>query len=236
MEDKPSTLIYLKAALIGDEGTAVAQYKKKCPAFPHESTNDQFFSEDQFESYRGLGEHIGLQALDSWRHRSDWPTFLDLMQRKAAGSTGTEPAFQRNADALSRIWRTLAKEPGLQFLDTEFFPSWSAMAADVSARYPRASSSDTPPAPDTRKAFYLAQQILQIMEDVYLDLSLEEQFNHPDNCGWMELFKAWSHSPTFKQAWKLTRNTYGTRFQDFGVQRLGLPQGEYVRAAKEGGG
>ena len=221
---QPSTLIYLKASLTGDEATDVAQYKKKSMTFPHESTNDQFFTEDQFESYRRLGEHIGLQALDSWTHKTDWASFISLMHRKAAGSTGKESAFQRNSDALAGIWRNLAMEPGVEFLDTEFFPSWSTLATDVSERYPRSVTGETPPIPDTRKAFYLAQQMLQIMENVYLDLSLEEQFDHPDNQGWMELFQAWSQSPTFQQAWKLTRNTYGARFQDFGMQRLGLPR------------
>ena len=28
------------------------------PAYPHESTGDQWFSESQFESYRALGSHI----------------------------------------------------------------------------------------------------------------------------------------------------------------------------------
>ena len=62
-----STLIYLKSSLTGDEPTDVVQYKKKSPTFPHESTNDQFFTEDQFESYRRLGEHVALQALATWK-------------------------------------------------------------------------------------------------------------------------------------------------------------------------
>ena len=28
------------------------------PAFPHESTGDQFYSESQFETYRILGRHV----------------------------------------------------------------------------------------------------------------------------------------------------------------------------------
>jgi hypothetical protein len=33
-------------------------YKAANPAFPHETTADQLFSEEQFEAYRALGEHI----------------------------------------------------------------------------------------------------------------------------------------------------------------------------------
>ena len=51
-------LIYLKASMTGKEGSAVQQYKASHPDFPHESTGDQFYGEDQFESYRTLGREI----------------------------------------------------------------------------------------------------------------------------------------------------------------------------------
>lgn len=40
----------------------VLNYFKNNPAFPHQSTADQYFDEVQFEAYRMLGEHIGKQA------------------------------------------------------------------------------------------------------------------------------------------------------------------------------
>jgi hypothetical protein len=52
-------LIYIKAAIHGDEPQDVLSYAGANPTFPHESTADQFFSESQFESYRRLGLHIG---------------------------------------------------------------------------------------------------------------------------------------------------------------------------------
>lgn len=51
-------LIYLKASLTGDENDYVTDYKKRNPDFPHETTLNQFFSEEQFEVYRALGFHI----------------------------------------------------------------------------------------------------------------------------------------------------------------------------------
>ena len=48
-------LIYLKSSLTGDEEVSIEQYQASHPDFPHESTGDQFFAEDQFESYRRLG-------------------------------------------------------------------------------------------------------------------------------------------------------------------------------------
>ena len=51
-------LIYLKPAVYDcDEPQDVLNYKKLNPLFPHESTGDQWFSEQQFESYRALGLH-----------------------------------------------------------------------------------------------------------------------------------------------------------------------------------
>jgi hypothetical protein len=55
-------LIYLKASMTGGEAAAVLQYQASHPAFPHESTGDQFYGEDQFESYRSLGREVAKSA------------------------------------------------------------------------------------------------------------------------------------------------------------------------------
>ena len=41
----------------------LAAYKAGHPTFPHESTMEQLFSEEQFECYRALGEHIGRRMI-----------------------------------------------------------------------------------------------------------------------------------------------------------------------------
>jgi hypothetical protein len=56
-----SMLVYLKPTLIGDESVDVHRYHSEHPAFPHETTLQQFFDEAQWESYRKLGEHIALK-------------------------------------------------------------------------------------------------------------------------------------------------------------------------------
>ena len=50
-------LIYVKSSLTGDENNYVRDYARRHPAFPHETTGDQFFKEEQFEAYRALGFH-----------------------------------------------------------------------------------------------------------------------------------------------------------------------------------
>ena len=53
-------LVYIKATLTGDEPADLLNYHRKNSQFPHQSTSDQWFEESQFESYRRLGQHIGL--------------------------------------------------------------------------------------------------------------------------------------------------------------------------------
>jgi hypothetical protein len=52
-------LLYLKLSLTGNEGEFIRRYRSEDPAFPHDSTANQFFTEAQFEAYRSLGEHVG---------------------------------------------------------------------------------------------------------------------------------------------------------------------------------
>jgi hypothetical protein len=57
----PGYLIYLKPCLNGLEPRDVAAYASTHESFPHETTANQFFSEDQFESYR----HLGSEAVEA---------------------------------------------------------------------------------------------------------------------------------------------------------------------------
>ncbi len=52
------TLVYIKPAYYGSEPPDVFNYGQASPAFPHESTANQFFTEAQLESYRRLGTYI----------------------------------------------------------------------------------------------------------------------------------------------------------------------------------
>ena len=56
------TLIYLKLAYGDQEPEYIRFYKRRVPAFPHESVADQFFDETKFEVYRALGEHVAQRA------------------------------------------------------------------------------------------------------------------------------------------------------------------------------
>ncbi len=51
-------LLYLKLSVTGNEPELIRRYRTLWPDFPHQSTIDQFFTEEQFEAYRELGVHI----------------------------------------------------------------------------------------------------------------------------------------------------------------------------------
>jgi hypothetical protein len=84
---------YIKASLTGDENDYIFDYKKRHDDFPHETTLDQMFTEQQFEAYRALGFHAAFGLFD----RSDNLAHLDPVtnadvRRQMAGPRSTLPA------------------------------------------------------------------------------------------------------------------------------------------------
>lgn len=80
--EKEGILVYIKASVTGDESTYVLDYEKRYPSFPHESTGDQFFSEEQFEAYRALGFHAmshGLKDSDGTAQSDTLRNRLQIM-------------------------------------------------------------------------------------------------------------------------------------------------------------
>jgi hypothetical protein len=58
-DNEEGTLFYIKTTLTGTEPQDLLAYRRAHSSFPDETTADQFFNEDQFESYRKLGELSG---------------------------------------------------------------------------------------------------------------------------------------------------------------------------------
>ena len=65
-------------------------------------------------------------------------------------------------------------------------------------------------------------ELMQLMENVFPDMRLEEYWDHPDNRGWAMLFSMWAKSSKFQEAWGRSKKTYGIRFEYFCHDRLGL--------------
>jgi hypothetical protein len=57
-DNEKGYIVYIKSSLSGDENDYIRDYARRYDRFPHETTGDQFFSEEQFEVYRALGFHM----------------------------------------------------------------------------------------------------------------------------------------------------------------------------------
>jgi hypothetical protein len=75
---KPGLLLYIKPGYHGSEPADVRSYAALHPAFAHESTAEQWFTESQMEAYRVLGSHIVDLVCAGDRAPGAKPTRLDL--------------------------------------------------------------------------------------------------------------------------------------------------------------
>ncbi len=88
-------LVYVKASLTPAlRDASVLQYHATHPAFPHESTGDQFYGEDQFESYRRLGRHLVKHGLGAALAAEDAARIVQL-RPDFAGALGAAPVTAR---------------------------------------------------------------------------------------------------------------------------------------------
>jgi hypothetical protein len=205
-------LIYLKASMTGHEGSAILQYKSAHPAFPHEPTGNQFYGEDQFESYRHLGREIAERTFApvatppeyekaiAIAADSEWLRIGDQLLRYFAPPLTGVGRFTEHGDNLMRLWQQLDAHPELRLFS-------EAVENELNVPWPERTSF--------RSAFLICSQMLQLMENVYLDLDLENTWQHPDNRGWRNTFERWWESPAMRKTWELNRSTYGLRFQYF---------------------
>ena len=236
------TLLYIKPSLTGDEPIDIQQYAVKSSSFPHESTADQWFDESQFESYRMLGFHIGNEVFKPIPKQlpgtSTWEIFDKLRKHWYPNSLFTSKSFSEHARTLNGIVEKLSGDEDLKFLDRQFYPEWVAVAKGLKKiEIPELVSYFLPPDDETqfRKGFYLCNELIQLMENVYLDLNLESEYDHPDNRGWMNLFRHWSWSGMFRATWSIAAGTFGARFQTFCQEKLNLTMGNVTVETVEDG-
>jgi predicted acylesterase/phospholipase RssA len=85
-------LLYVKSSVSGDESDYVIDYKRRYGEFPHETTGDQFFSEEQFEVYRNLGFHALQGAFDNRDRIAIVKTVPPSQSGGAAAVSGTSAA------------------------------------------------------------------------------------------------------------------------------------------------
>ena len=96
-------MLYVKAAYNRSalRNVGVRSYAMAHPAFPHESTMDQFFSESQFESYRALGFEIMDEILKKGvskpgnRNGITIGQIVDRLWNETSQTYGVETTYQK---------------------------------------------------------------------------------------------------------------------------------------------
>ncbi len=209
------TLIYVKPSLTGNEPSDVQDYAARHPAFPHEPTSDQFFDEAQFESYRRLGEHVAQQVLRPAIQRSE-QDFSSLCHALRSHWVTTPPGMQESflgeTNDLKDLERLLRDDPDLLRYDLEIYPELcSVFGLDPGGA-----------ALNPRAALHTCNLQIQLMEQVYLAVKLEEFHGHALNSGWMNLFRRWTSSATFRLFWPTVCGMYSQQFVRFANQHLNL--------------
>jgi hypothetical protein len=207
-------ILYLKASLTGDEPEDVTEYHASHPDFPHQSTANQFFTESQFESYRQLGLHVVRSVFENIRVKPDgrsWGQVTDLFQDLARKwyppSTLPEGTLTRHANAYSALL-TRMSDPELAFLDTRLF---EALKETKKLPLPEEGS------PIRRKAFFYCLDLIQLMENVYTDLTFRNRSDrsNPNNSGWLNVFRYWAQQDIFLETWQIAGHTFNDLFREF---------------------
>ena len=152
---------------------------------------------------RTLATAIDEQDLDA---DHDMLSLADKLRSTCSPTAYHVGRFTGHAEQLMKLWEKLGATQDLRDLDRDV----------LGATFP-------PDALAIRNQFYICTEMIQLMENVYVDLNLEETWEHPDNKGWQVMFKMWSASPAIKEAWRSMRSIFGVRFQYFCERRLGLP-------------
>ncbi|MBV8846356.1 MAG: hypothetical protein JO307_26415 [Bryobacterales bacterium] len=206
-------LIYLKASITGDEDSDIEQYRAAHPDFPHQSTSDQFFTEDQFESYRRLGHHIASLAFRDAEAGASLMEIAGKLYDLWTPAGFSSDTFVKHTALLDQIWERFRNS-------SQLLPLLSELSSD------RLGPERC--IPPTHEELAACLELVQLMENVFLDLRLDDFWDHPDNRGWAMLFTMWARSPRFRVAWRQTRRTFGIRFEYFCQQHLGLEREQPV--------
>lgn len=157
--------------------------------------------------------------------------FTHLKLQWQAPSPKTNQGFTALSNKLAHLMSELQHSQSLKFLDKQFYPEWRVLnRKDINIAINHQSIFSLPDtdSDDFRNGFYFCNRLIQLMEDVYLDLDLEAFSDHPDNRGWINLFRHWSWSPMFQASWTISACTFGIRFQRFCRQKLNLELGNVI--------
>ena len=216
----PAMLLYIKPSLSGDEPSDVRNYRVDHPAFPHESTANQFFNESQFESYRELGEHIARDVFgDAVRDAPDSSPaafFFMLRRRWVQASPNLDKGFLESMKPFVKIHEALRTDPKLEELSHKLYGELEQPGSDGPG--PPA----TPPPGDDRAHRHAVIEMLQAVQNAWIALNLDAYSDQPLNRGWMNVFRRWVSSGIFQAHWPAVRGEFSEGFIRFCESELNL--------------
>jgi hypothetical protein len=210
-------LIYLRASLTGDEPSDIQNYAGSHRDFPYDSTLNQFFDEDQFESYRGLGYHVAQtvfeeSALEVKRElihpmgvqRETRRLFARVRRRWFPPPPKAEDRFVEAAQKALDLEQNLRTDPRLEDLSRALYPEVHGAGQNGSAE------------------LHTVNAMLQVMEIAWFSMQLDDYYAHPVNRGWMNLFRRWTGTGAFHRYWPFLRAEYSEDFVRFCERALSL--------------
>ena len=230
----PGILVYIRASLTGDEPPDVQQYANNHPEFPRQSTADQFFDEEQFESYRALGSHVACEVFEeaapdlqdwlqkfvkdwdekTWAKQPDYATgarharlFGTLRNRWLVQPTGDKQWYADSVRAFVALQRELRDKPKLARLAQELYPELG---------------DDSQSTTEEHVALHMHEEILQHVENAWLGLGLDRRRTANIDRGWMNWLRRLTSTPSFRRFWPLLRAEYSPDFQSFCERLLRL--------------
>lgn len=130
---KQGTILVIKPNLHELLDADILAYASRNPAFPQQSTGDQFFDEAQWESYQRLGEDFGRALTPQWlRQLPSWDKRVPI-GTPVAKMPGPDPIpvtkpplpFWRRETKAAALGATL----GIGALGAVILPAWQAIGA-----------------------------------------------------------------------------------------------------------
>jgi hypothetical protein len=207
----PGTIVYIKISMTGDEPSDLQQYASTHSNFPHTPTADQMFDEELFECYRALGAHAARSVFEAavaeiphHTEQSDPrrfnPRFFSALRRRwAIRLDDQDDRFLEATRAWAVIERDLRNQQSLRDLSRDLYPEMGDSC---------------------RVELHAISQMIQIMEDVWVSLRLNQYRDLPMNRGVMNTFRRWTATAAFHRHWSILRSQYGSEFVRFCEDQL----------------
>lgn len=128
-------------------------------------------------------------------------------------------SFLAQTQEFIKLEHTLRSDPTLASYDAEIYPELKSLLG---------VNPHILPPDDLRSVLHIVTVQVQIMENVFYAVNLNEYHAHQLNRGWINLFRRWTATPTFRRIWPGLRATFSKAFVDFAEYHLNLGTTTYV--------